>query len=226
MVYMSTIENGCGSLPLNVIYEELRDLPRRPRLHPNGFIQLDLTDDMSMRLHVWPDNKDEYLIGQSQKTLHSIHDHSFDMESEILTGCLTNLIYEFQYSEYNVQTVLYQAQRLLGGQDTVLAPAPIRMNSGYLRLSGLRSGIYTPGTNYRLPKRILHDSIPHGLTATIMKKIAMSNYSPLIAVPKGVEPDNTTRRESPDEEYLWEYIRRALDKASHEKDAVHKDYSR
>src|SRR5882672_5609107 len=100
--------HGLSPIP---VYEELRQQPRRPRLHPNGFIQLDLTEDLSKRLHVWPD---EPL--QAQLTRHPIHDHSFDMKSEILAGCLANLIYEFQPSEYNYQTRLYRAQRLPGSQ--------------------------------------------------------------------------------------------------------------
>jgi len=186
-------------------------MERWPRLHPNGFIQLDLLEDLSLRLHVWPDER-----LQNQKTMHPIHDHSFNMESTILTGCLTNLVYEFQPSEYNIQTTLYQAQRLVGCQDTYLQPANLKINTGYLRLLGLKSSTYLPNNTYSLPKRVLHDSIPHALTATLMTKSDVSSYSPLIAVPKGVIPDNNYTRESIDEEILWSFIKRALDKAAQE----------
>jgi len=199
-------------------YEELRALSAVPRLHPNGFIQLDLTADWSKRLHVWPDEE-----LRAQKTRHPIHDHSFDMESEILTGCLTNLVYEFQASEYNKQTMLYRAKRLPDTQETILVPATMKQNTGYLRL--LRADIYRPSSRYTLHKFVLHDSIPHGLTATIMTKSRMSDYSPLIAIPKGIEPDNDYRRDRVDTEILWSFIQRGLEKAAHEKDEVHVDYS-
>ena len=201
-------------------YDELRAMPGRPRLHPNGFIQLDLVEDKSLRLHVWPDSRLE-----NQKTMHPIHDHSFDMDSTILTGCLTNLVYEFQPSEYNAQVTLYQAQRLAGSQDTVLAPAKLKLNTGYLCLLGSFSKLYMPSAKYTLRKRLLHDSIAHGLTATLMKKTNVSTYSPLIAVPAGVVPDNDYSREDIQEEVLWHFIKKALDKIEAEKIVKHKVYA-
>jgi hypothetical protein len=198
-------------------YEDLRLLSTPPRLHPNGFIQLDLTTNLSVRLHVWPDEE-----LRAQKTRHSIHDHSFDMTSEILTGCLTNLTYKFQPSEYNKQTTLYRAKRLPDTQETILAPATMKINTGYLTI--LKADIFRPGDKYSLSKFILHDSIPHGLTATIMTKSRLSDYSPLIAIPKGIEPDNEYRRDTIDLEILWSFIQRALEKAAHEKDQVHVAY--
>lgn len=196
-------------------YDELRAGSFRPRLHPNGFIQLDLTADLSKRLHVWPDENI-----QAQKTRHPIHDHSFAMESTVLTGCLTNLTYEFQTSAYNIQTTLYHAKRFADSQDTVLTPclraADGSSITGYLRF--LKGDVYFPGSTYRLDRRILHDSIPHGLTATVMTKTFVSEYSPLIAMPKGIEPDNDYRRQTIDEEILWSFIKRALDKAAGETD--------
>ena len=35
--------------------DQLRALGRKPRVHPNGFIQLDLNDAGTRRLHVWRD---------------------------------------------------------------------------------------------------------------------------------------------------------------------------
>jgi len=198
-------------------YEELRALSSVPRLHPNGFIQLDLVPNQSIRLHVWPDEE-----LRAQKTRHPIHDHSFDMTSEILTGGLTNLIYEFQATEYNKQITLYRAKRLPDSQETILAPAIMKMNTGYLRLR--HADIYYPGSKYSLSKFILHDSIPHGLTATMMTKTRVSDYSPLVAIPKGIEPDNDYRRDSVDPEILWSFISRAIIKALHEKDQVHVAY--
>jgi hypothetical protein len=48
-------------------YDELRDSDNYPRVHGNGFIQLDLPD--GKRLHVW----DEDIPRQKVNT--SMHDH-------------------------------------------------------------------------------------------------------------------------------------------------------
>jgi hypothetical protein len=191
-------------------YDGLRAASFKPRMHPNGFIQLDLTANQLIRLHVWPDQ-----FIQTQKTRHPVHDHSFHMKSEILTGGITNLVYEWQESEFNPQYTLYRAKPTGSGQNTVLAPAA-GPNTGYLRLLRLSCDTYLPGSNYSLTKRVLHDSIPHGLTATLMTKSLLSEYSPLVAVPKGIEPDNNYSRMDVDEDILWSFIKRALEKAAKE----------
>ena len=61
----------------------------KPRVHPNGFIQLDLNQDASMRLHVWPDESEGHVPCQETKT--TIHDHKFDMQSMIVYGSLKQL---------------------------------------------------------------------------------------------------------------------------------------
>lgn len=191
-------------------YVRLREFGRRPRLHPNGFIQLDLTKWGNLRLHVWPDEP-----VPAQKTSHPIHDHSFDMESTVILGTLTNREFKFVLGQApEGRTVVYyrlfQATRL-AGQDTVLAE--VDGLPGYLQPTKAKD--LTPGERYKLGRGILHESTPHGLTATIMEKINPDpEYGPLVAVPEGVQPDNDFRRETIDEELLWSFIRRALEESN------------
>ncbi len=58
-----------------------------PRVHGNGFIQLDLTD--RTRLHVWHPSVPR------QKVATQIHDHVFSFESCCIVGRLINVVYKF-----------------------------------------------------------------------------------------------------------------------------------
>lgn len=194
-------------------YYRLREFGRRPRLHPNGFIQLDLTPWGNLRLHVWPDAP-----LPAQKTSHPIHDHSFDMESCVILGMLTNREFKFVLGQVPVSMGgmpapsyrIFQATRL-DGQDTVLSEVDGFL--GYLRVT--KSKDIFPGLRYSLPREVLHESIPHGLTASIMEKINPDKeYGPRVAVPEGIEPDNDFRRETIDEEFLWSFIKRALEESN------------
>lgn len=176
----------------------------RPRLHPNGFIQLDLDGQKKRRLHVWPDK-----MIQAQKTRHPIHDHAFNFISTILCGALTNVRYYFSPSPH-VTTVMHRAVRLPGGEDTILQAE----ESGYLGFLG--GELMLPGQTYSMLKDVLHDSIPHGLTATIIEKeITQYTYGPRVAVPHSVTPDNDFRRETVSEDVLWALIDRAVRRAVH-----------
>src|SRR5580765_3414507 len=55
----------------------------RPRIHGNGFVQLDLTE--RRRLHVWGDSRIPRRLVPSQ-----IHDHTFSFTSEIVIGQLVH----------------------------------------------------------------------------------------------------------------------------------------
>jgi len=186
--------------------DELRALGRRPRLHPNGFIQFDIMPNV-WRLNVWTPQ------ALRSKPLHPIHNHSFDIRSTIITGMLTNITYVFKSSGIGepFTTVLHRATRL-AGHDSMLTVVEDIPAFGELHFRDAVS--CNPGESYTLPRNVLHDSIPHGLTATIMRvENPDPKYGPLVAVPAGIEPDNEHRREEYDEEILWTFIDAALEEA-------------
>lgn len=184
---------------------------RRPRLHPNGFIQIDLAKDGSERLHVWP-----AVPIPAQKTRHPIHDHSFDMESTVLCGNLCNVLYRaLPLSDFEKELAqftpyrMYRATRI-SKDDTVLAPAD---ETFYAVVESMHENL-EPGDTYYMQKGLLHDSVPRGLTATLMRKLDLSyEYRPIVAVPADIKPDNDFRRESVDEAELWRQIFIALETA-------------
>jgi hypothetical protein len=183
---------------------------RRPRVHPNGFIQLDLTADGWMHLHVWPDPPINSAV--LQKTRHTIHDHKFDMESTVLRGVLRNVTYEavpfMAGSSGPAAYMLHRAysNHVVGGTDTILKPDP-----GIYRLRELACEQVNEGATYRIPAYIFHDSIVFGCVVTLMTKTAVHpDYLPRIAVPLGVVPDNTFSRHTMSHEKLHEIILRSL----------------
>jgi hypothetical protein len=181
---------------------------RQPRLHPNGFVQLDLTIDGRVRFHVWPETPIE-----AQATRHTIHDHNFDMESIVLRGKLRNLVYETAETPSEAYApgapiFAMHAVHSIGGADTILKPLPEMAYSPLKVLSGQQ---YETGQSYYLPAAVLHDTETTGLTATIMTKVNFKrDYRPRVAVPMGVKPDNAFRRQEK-QNWLYEIIAEALE---------------
>lgn len=181
---------------------------RTPRLHPNGFVQLDLNASGTMRLHVWPETP-----LPAQKTHHPIHDHSFDMASVVLVGKLHNETFN-TYSAYSLMGdpayIEHRGVRV-AGNDTVLQSTKNRV-----RLTLPFTEIVLPGQSYNLSQKTLHNSVAYGLTATIMTKFNLSSYGPRVMVPEGIEPDNVYRRNDIDDHVLWDVIEDALKAARRE----------
>ena len=91
--------------------EAVRASGSRPRVHGNGFIQLDLTE--RSRLHVWGDPRIP-----RQKVSTPIHDHVFGFTSTIIVGRLINVIYDVElrrFGDFNIFT-----PEIREGEDTVL----------------------------------------------------------------------------------------------------------
>lgn len=182
---------------------------RKPRLHPNGFVQFDLIPSGLARLHVWPAKPLE-----AQKTRHPIHDHQFDMHSIVLRGCLRNVLYEprllspleANLAKFPVFT-LHSAETI-GPRETILKPLSVH-KYGLVEVS---ADDVEAGESYAMPKYVLHDSIPHGFVATLITKHRIdAGYKPVVAVPAGVQPDNDFRRDTTEENVLWRLIGRALE---------------
>lgn len=141
-------------------FSDLKALEHQPRIHPNGFIQLDIVPGKT-RLNVWVP---EGVFCGSRA--HPIHNHSYDISSRILKGALTNLTYLDRWATPAHAThILHTASKVPGTQnETVLVPIP----KGYTRLVSQKADTYAAGEGYVLERETLHDSLPHGLTATLM----------------------------------------------------------
>lgn len=186
-------------------YDRLRESGARPRVHGNGFLQLDLTPDVyggqpGKRLHIWHSDLPR------QATKSSIHDHVFDMESVILCGKLTHVEFTADTTpegEYSV----YYAEAQPETNNTILATHGHRVD---LRVTGTE--IYFPWTSYTFPAFELHDSFGDDYTATIITKTArvqsVGTGLPRVLVPYGEDPDNEFDREGFDPETLWPFVQK------------------
>lgn len=184
-------------------YDELRASGKRPRVHGNGFIQLDLNDDGTKRLHIWDDGVPR------QEVATPIHDHAFALCSNVLLG---TLIHE-ELETYPALTLtgthkVYRAEQQPDTQNTILVP-----DAGVVRLDLYQRLILGPGSIYKFPPWRLHQTDHAGLTVTVMDKMhAPSDYGrPRVLVPVASEPDNDFHRDAFDQDFLWSYIERVCD---------------
>lgn len=178
----------------------------KPRIHPNGFIQLDLANDT--RLHVWPDG-----AIPRQGTVNTIHDHKFDMTSTVLCGELIQLRYHALPEGHEFMALtsptheVYQAEGT-GSQtrNSILQPTGNRVEPSLTSKVTLKAG-----ESYTQPRYTLHDTQWNGLTATLMHKSNTdTDYNPRVLCPIGAPPDNDYDRWKADEDLMWDYIHRAM----------------
>lgn len=204
------IQHNTLKLIISELISKAARAGRKPVVHPNGFVQLNLDGPGDIRLHVWSPRA---LPLPTQKTKHPIHDHNFDMESTIFRGCIRNYLYRAHVLPYACAPCyqLHSAQIVPGTADTILK----KIDDKFYRLERTSADDYEMGESYAMPKHVLHQAIPHGLTATLVtKQRADASYRPIVAVPDGVQPDNDYRRGAiaPEgEQILWRLIGRAIE---------------
>jgi len=186
----------------------------RPRVHGNGFIQLDLTPHT--RLHVWGDPR---IPHQSSPT--PIHDHVFDFHSRIILGTVGNQRYSVLQGQdpitardvYSIHSYdVHRARREGDTEDTQL------VSTGQIvSLVRREPEWFGCGESYYMRAGELHESLSRELAVTVITKSLPAPHGgqgePRIFVPMGTRPDNDFRREAPDEDLLWTVISDALLKA-------------
>jgi len=187
----------------------IRDHGARPRVHGNGFIQLDL--DPEQRLHIWghPDIP-------KQEVATPIHDHVFGFHSEMLVGRLVNVVYDLCSPAYAGEEFEVWEPVPRHGEDTVLEPTgetgSIRMGCSLVLIAG------SPFlSEYDFEPFVFHEMFAPEPSATIITKRGPTlrenptGRKPRVLVPVGVEPDNSFDRYDNDPEDLWRIIHEVLD---------------
>lgn len=180
----------------------LQALGTRPRVHGNGFIQLDLTD--RIRLHVWGDPR---IPRQATET--PVHDHAFGFTSYVLRGVLENKLYTRE--PISLITPLHQPHRAVArhGEDTRLEPT-----GNTVPLWVLASQFVGAGNSYAMRAREIHETIPHGVSLSVIVKdeptVTYGGAPPTVYVPIGVVPDNAFDRYAASPELLWQIIAEAI----------------
>lgn len=189
-----------------------------PRIHPNGFIQLDLEpvpaswhashqqghSGAARRLHIW--NPPGVKLPR-QDTVHEIHDHVFDMRSTVVKGELWQRRYAFEIGGLNVPT--HQLHRAVYAKNSDSRLEALNV-FGVVKLVE-RHTVYD-GDSYTQPAGTFHDTeCALGLVVTVMEKTAIVASQAHVLIPKDVEPDNEFDRASAaPAELLWEAIEVSL----------------
>src|SRR5512146_542220 len=102
-------------------YLQSRTTDYSPRVHGNGFIQLDITP--TVRLHLWGDARIP-----RQRVATTIHDHAFGFTSRVVLGSLNHrVVHLAPASEADLfasEAMVYQPHRVhtRHGEDTGLQP--------------------------------------------------------------------------------------------------------
>lgn len=173
-----------------------------PRVHPNGFIQLDL--DWHSRLHVWHPN-----LPYRQKTYHPVHDHVFDFNSYMFSGRLVHVPYVLLSTMHGTHCV-WEAT-CTRDNESILEPIA---QATPVRLVPYGAETLQPGEGYTFKAFRFHETLANEPTLTIIRKhdatIHQGNTDrPRIAVPVDVTPDNDFQRDAVDKEILWQLIEEA-----------------
>lgn len=184
---------------------ELKSIGTEPRVHPNGFIQLDLSKQV--RLHVWHPH-----LPYRQKTFSPIHNHIFSFDSEVIVGRMVNQIYTIEpddngtHEEWQVNVI--------DGEDTKL----VRTGEGRVRLVPEQTDVVLAGSIYHMPKYAFHETLVNEPTATFMTKhdasftMGPNCQGASVLVPWFEEPDNDFRRGDVDTDLLWKLIGETLNR--------------
>lgn len=177
------------------------DLKNKPRLHGNGFIQLDI-DDIH-RLDVWPE-----IEIHAQKVNTQIHSHKFDFYSKVLLGKLLHITYDLVPNMSAGQFQLYNTVPTKG-EDTELRI----FSYGKYDIFHTGSYVLAKDSSYIFNAGRFHETSNLGLTATLLTKRNINNgIEPLVVCGIDKSPDNAFNRYQVDEEVLWSEIEKVFNK--------------
>lgn len=180
-----------------ITFDKLKESGTVPRLHGNGFIQIDLPDGRH-RLDIWPKTP---LQAQTVNT--GIHNHKFSFHSKILFGTLYHITFKKNpdpTGEYNVYRVIHTKT-----ENTILVKASDR------RYALQQTGSYAlaAGSSYVFAAGEFHQSENNSLVVTLMSKTNMKEISALVLCQFDKKPDNDFSRYV-DEKILWGEIKKAF----------------
>lgn len=184
--------------------KNLRSAGARPRVHGNGFIQIDLTE--TERLHIWGDTRIP-----RQRVYTGIHDHVFGFVSSIIIGRLLNVVYGYHGVDYGDYQVYVPETR--EGEDTILMPT-----SKQCRVFPIRAELVDANTScrtYVMDPFIFHETFTTGPAATVITKTGPTVGQGATARPHvlccvGLEPSNDFNRYAADEDLLWRITEEVL----------------
>jgi len=179
-------------------FDYLHRVGRNIRIHGNGFVQIDLLDRPGERVHLFghPD-----IPRQARPT--PIHDHRFGFVSNILSGCLVNVMWDAHETSIASHVVCGYEPGI--GEDTKLIPTGVEV--GVIKRY---AEVLDYGSTYRVKPGELHETFANEATLTHMRKMGVEDIKPRVLCRIGQEPDNSfDRHQMMKEEGIWEIVRDA-----------------
>lgn len=190
---------------IELTYESLKASGQKPRVHGNGFIQIDLPQE-GYRMNIWPKQRERF---ETQRVDTSIHNHKFSFRSMVLCGRLI-------HTQYEDLTVCihgpYSVYKIVPGEleDTkMILATPHRVDFKHSQEFWLNKG-----SVYEFPHSQFHktDGSSEVLTATLMKKTEINDaVVPHVLCSFMKKPDNDYSRYQIEEEKLWPFIKQVFD---------------
>lgn len=176
-----------------VLIDDARERGAQPRVHGNGFIQLDL--NQWQRAHFWG-----HPAIPCQRMPSPIHNHRFNFASAIMKGALTNVVYRPVWRDEGLFSEWRPEAR--EGEDTVLHLTGRRCDLHVFDTHTYHRSYFANGVD-------LHETIVHEPTVTIMTKVESGPppaSTPTVLVRGFHEPDNEFDRNQFDSHTLWGLI--------------------
>jgi hypothetical protein len=161
-----------------------------------------------VRLHVWPDKS---VVLPKPKVATVIHDHTFDFQSTILAGRLTNLIYEFTESPYGPWHLYGVKPYAVVKKWVPMVPIDDRRFSSRV----VDVEVLEKGDCYKFPAFKFHETLWDNLTVTVIR-VGKTYPEEMARVACSVDevPDNDFRRDCADQEVMWALIKRGCELAA------------
>jgi len=191
------------------------------RVHPNGFIQVDLESveenwhashkrghsGAGVRLHVW--NPPGYELPH-QKTINEIHDHVFDMRSTVVHGRLTQLLYRFITG--SIETPTHELYRAVYGKASDSRLEPLGVYGTIEKYDWFEVDAKLGYNNpYAQPAFTFHDSWADECVVTVMEKLKIHDGDATVVCRINTAPDNSfDRAAAAPAVYLWEAVEASL----------------
>lgn len=168
-----------------------------PRVHGNGFIQIDLNIDA--RINVWGHPRIPRQIVASQ-----IHNHRFSFRSVVLCGALVQQMWN-QGLHGTLDMDAYQPQ-VREGEDTIL------ILNGFVRMEMGMTSHLLEGDSYEMIRYAFHETFVNQPTITFMEKTAPGPEAATVLLPPGKKPDNDfNRHHVMPEADLWQIVSEVID---------------
>lgn len=173
----------------------LRD-GRNIRVHPNGFIQIDLPENL--RVHVWHNH-----LKQPERVSTGIHDHVYGFRSLILAG-------ELLHSWYRIKPVVGGEFTIYEAHKTDREDSELKLVLSEHELSKIRSSTMHAGQWYTIDPLEFH-LVDATLCATVIETFgAIPDAKARVVFHNTSEPLKNFSRYQYDPGQLWELVEDVL----------------